>query len=191
MVVHIGVVVIAVGLAAATAFGHRGTVVLVQGQTGSFAGHSVEFVGTRIVRTPSHVSQEALLRIDGGAVFTPAISQFGTGTQAVGTPAIDSSVTSDVYLTINSIPDKGAAWTFGVVVQPLVMWLWVGGGLVVVGSVLSAVPGRRRRPTDPVSSPVVGAAPPVEPDAAESPSPVSDEAPAPAVREPVGAGDAP
>ena len=182
MIVHIGVVVIAIGLAAATAFGHRGTVVLSTGQSGSFAGHTVEFVGTRVVRTPSHVSQQALLRIDGGAVFTPAISQFGTGTQAVGTPAIDSSLTSDVYLTINSIPDRSGPWTFGVVVQPLVMWLWIGGALVVVGSVLSAVPGRRRRPTDPVSAPVAAAAPPLRPDPDE---------PLRAGREPVGAGDAP
>ena len=108
MVVHIGVVVIAVGLAAATAFGQRGDRgARPRGRPARFAGHTVEFVGTRVVRTPSHVSQQALLRVDGGAVFTPAISQFGTGTQAVGTPAIDSSVTSDVYLTINSIPAEG------------------------------------------------------------------------------------
>jgi cytochrome c-type biogenesis protein CcmF len=81
----------------------------------------------------------------------------------VGTPAIDSSWRDDVYLTIDSIPDKGTVWTFGVVVQPLVMWLWIGGGLVVVGSILSAIPGRRRRPTDPVSSPVIGIAAPVTP----------------------------
>ena len=43
--------------------------------------------------------------------------------------------------------------------QPLVMWLWVGAGLIGVGSVLSAIPGRRRRPTDPVSAPVVEVAP--------------------------------
>ena len=182
MVVHIGVVLIAVGLTAATAFGQRGTVVLARGETGTFAGHTVEFVGTRVVRTPSHVSQQALLRVDGGSVFTPAISQFGNGTQPVGTPAIDSSLSSDVYLTINSIPSKGGAWTFGVVVQPMVMWLWVGGVLIVVGSILSAVPGRRRRPTDPVSTPVAAAAPP-------APEPAPRE---PAVdREPVGAGEAP
>ncbi len=160
MIVHIGVVVLAVGLTAATAFGQRGTVVLAHGQTGTFAGHTVEFVGTRVIRTPSHVSQQALLRVDGGAVFTPAISQFGTGTTPVGSPAVDSTITSDVYLTINSVPDRGGAWTFGVVVQPMVMWLWIGGTLIVIGSVLSAIPGRRRRPTDPVSAPVAGAAPP-------------------------------
>jgi cytochrome c-type biogenesis protein CcmF len=182
MVVHIGVVLIAVGLAAATAFGQRGTLVLAHGETGTFAGHTVEFVGTRVVRTPSQLSQQALLRVDGGSVFTPAISQFGTGTQAVGTPAIDSSVTSDVYLTINSIPTKAGAWTFGVVVQPLVMWLWAGGVLIVVGSILSAVPGRRRRPTDPVSTPAGASAPPVDPE--PDPAPLTE-------REPVGAGEAP
>jgi cytochrome c-type biogenesis protein CcmF len=48
----------------------------------------------------------------------------------------------------------------GVVVQPLVSWLWVGGGILVLGSLLAAVPGRRRRPTDPVSAlvPVVSEA---------------------------------
>ena len=142
MIVHIGVVFLAVGLTVVTAFGQRGTLALAQGQTGTFAGQSVEFVGTRVARTPSHISQQALLRIDGGAAFTPAISQLGTGTQAVGTPAIDSSLTSDVYLTINSIPGRVGPWTFGGAVQPLVMWLWIGGALIVVGSVLS------RRPDD-------------------------------------------
>jgi cytochrome c-type biogenesis protein CcmF len=156
MVVHIGVVVIAVGLAAATAFGHHGEVHLGPGQTTTVNGHTIEFVGTRTVTSPSHSEFKAGLRVDGGAVFYPAISQFGAGTSPVGTPAIDSSVLDDVYLTIDSIPSKGTVWTFGVVVQPLVVWLWLGGGLIVVGSVLAAVPGRRRRPTDPVSAPMAG-----------------------------------
>jgi cytochrome c-type biogenesis protein CcmF len=158
MVVHIGIVVLAVGMTGATAFGQRGTVQLARGESGAVAGHTVRFEGTRVVHTPSHVSRQAVLIVDGGGPFTPAITQFGAGTQPVGTPAVDSSWRSDVYLTINSIPDRGGAWTFGVVVQPLVMWLWIGGALVVVGSILAAVPGRRRRPTDPVSAPVEVAA---------------------------------
>ena len=157
MVVHIGVVVIAVGLAAATSFLHRGELHLSKGQSANFAGHTVTFVGTRQVNSPSRSAFEAVLRVDQGS-FSPAISQFGTGTQTVGTPAIDSSWRDDLYLTIDSIPDTGNVWTFGAVEQPLVMWLWIGAGLIGVGSVLSAIPGRRRRPTDPVSRPVVGVA---------------------------------
>ena len=148
-------------------------------------------MGTRTITTPSHRTAQAVLRVDGGGVFTPGISQFGTGTRPVGTPAIDSSLTSDVYLTINSIPDRGGIWTFGVVVQPMVMWLWIGGALIIVGSVLSAVPGRRRRPTDPVSAPVAwsapGAAPARDGDGPHTP----DLAEAPPRREPVRAGEGP
>ena len=151
MIVHIGVVLIAVAIAAATAFASRGQIELSPGQTTTFDGHTVEFLGTRTVTTSSHSALEAVLRVDGRGIFTPAISQFGSGTTPVGTPSIDSSIRDDVYLTINSVPATGTVWTFGVVVQPLVIWIWIGGGLVVVGSVLSAVPGRRRRPTDPVS----------------------------------------
>jgi hypothetical protein len=39
-------------------------------------------------------------------------------------------------------------------VLPLPMWLWIGGGLLLVGTLLSAFPGQRRRPTDPVSAPI-------------------------------------
>ena len=160
MVVHIGVVVIAVGLAAATSFLHRSELHLARGQTATFAGHTVEFEGTRVVTSPSHSSFQAALRIDGDGRFYPAVSQFGTGTTTVGTPAIDSSWKDDLYLTIASIPNKGTVWTFGAVEQPLVMWLWIGAGLVGFGSVLSAIPGRRRRPTDPVSTPVFDPVPP-------------------------------
>jgi cytochrome c-type biogenesis protein CcmF len=32
------------------------------------------------------------------------------------------------------------------------VWLWIGGALMAVGTVLAAWPGRRRRPTEPVSA---------------------------------------
>jgi len=160
MVVHIGVVVVAIGLAAATSYLHRGQLHLATGQAGSFSGHTVEFLGTRVVSSPSHSSYQAVLRVDGGGLFYPAVSQFGAGSATVGTPAIDSSWTNDLYLSIATNP-KGAVWAFGVVEQPLVMWLWVGAGIIGFGSVLSAIPGRRRRPTDPVSAPAVEVAPPV------------------------------
>jgi hypothetical protein len=73
----------------------------------------------------------------------------------VGTPAIDSNIVHDVYLTIDSLPAaSGGPVGIGVIVQPLVVWLWVGGAILVFGSLLALVPGRRRRPTDPVSAPI-------------------------------------
>ena len=50
------------------------------------------------------------------------------------------------------VPKDGR--TIGVIVQPLIAWLWIGGGLMGLGTFLAAWPGRRRRPTSPSSAPV-------------------------------------
>jgi cytochrome c-type biogenesis protein CcmF len=155
MVVHLGVVVIAVALAAATSFGHRSEVTLRPGQVAMSDGHRITFEGLTQVRSPARTATEALVLVDGRGPLLPAVSQFGQNTEAVGTPAIDSSLVDDVYLTVDALPAKaGGPVTIGVTVQPLVVWLWGGGLLLVVGSALAAVPGKRRRPTDPVSAPV-------------------------------------
>ena len=52
MVVHLGVVVIAVALAAATSFGHRSEVTLRPGQVVSSDGHRITFVGLAQVSHP-------------------------------------------------------------------------------------------------------------------------------------------
>jgi cytochrome c-type biogenesis protein CcmF len=81
----------------------------------------------------------------------------------VPTPSVRSGPTGDVYLTLEGTPQAGdTAARIKVAIKPLAMWLWVGGALMALGTVLAAFPGRRRRrPTDPVSAPIAtGSAPP-------------------------------
>ena len=62
--------------------------------------------------------------------------------------------------------------TIRVFVKPLVVWLWIGGGIMAIGTLLAAFPGsRRRRPTDPVSAPAVpsGARKLTAPDSPDTP----------------------
>ncbi|HUD18368.1 MAG TPA: cytochrome c-type biogenesis CcmF C-terminal domain-containing protein, partial [Acidimicrobiales bacterium] len=167
MVVHLGVVVFAVGLVAATSFIQRTELALPLGTVVHFDGHTFVYEGTRTVNTAQRRATEAAIKVDGGGLFFPAVSQYGgANSEVVGTPAIDSSVFGDVYLTFDSIggtgPASGAqlipdlpanAIGAGVVVEPLVAWLWAGGLLIGVGGLLALLPGGRRRPTDPVSGP--------------------------------------
>jgi len=52
---------------------------------------------------------------------------------------------------INNLPRGSVA--IGVVIEPLVAWLWAGGLLIGLGGLLALVPGTRRRATDPASAP--------------------------------------
>jgi cytochrome c-type biogenesis protein CcmF len=47
--------------------------------------------------------------------------------------------------------DSGEA-RIKVFIKPLVMWMWIGGGMMALGTLLALFPGRRRRPTDAVSA---------------------------------------
>jgi cytochrome c-type biogenesis protein CcmF len=161
MIVHIGVVLIAVAFAASHAYGHSREFRLVPGQSARVSGHQVTYLGSSTVRDANKTSVRARVRVDGGKVYAPAVHQFPFATQAIGSPSVKSSLHDDVYLTLVAPPDQaGGSAVIGVIVQPLIIWLWIGGGVIAVGTLLAAWPGRRRRPTAPVSAPVeVEAAP--------------------------------
>ena len=154
MVVHIGVVVVAVAFAASSSYGHRGEFRLKQGGSATLAGHTVTYLGSRTVQYPNKRTVVADVRVDGGRIYRPALHQFPFATQAIGTPSIRTTPTEDVYLTLVSAPrTAGAPAVIAVIVQPLVMWLWTGGAIMVIGTFMAVAPGRRRRPTDPASAP--------------------------------------
>jgi cytochrome c-type biogenesis protein CcmF len=78
--------------------------------------------------------------------------------QNVGTPSVKSSWSKDIYLTLEPpVKPTSDEAKIKVFIKPMMTWMWAGGILMAIGTVLSAFPGRRRRPTDPVSAPVPGA----------------------------------
>jgi cytochrome c-type biogenesis protein CcmF len=144
MIVHLGVVIVAVALSAASSYGQRTQLVLKPGQAVSYDGHVFTYVGTKQFSLPNKSGEIATVLVD-GAPFHPAISVF-PGSEGVGTPAVDSSVSEDTYLTLADVDlsPHGPA-TIDIVIQPLVMWLWVGGAITAFGAALAAIPSRRRR----------------------------------------------
>jgi cytochrome c-type biogenesis protein CcmF len=132
-------------------------------------------LGFRTVNEPSRKADQVLVKVDGGGVFAPAVTSFGGALATVGTPAIDSGFLGDIYLTFDAVGGQGAtsgnqaipnlpagSVAIGVVIEPLLAWLWAGGLLIGLGGLLALVPGSRRRATEPASAPaalVVDASP--------------------------------
>ncbi|HEX2039614.1 MAG TPA: cytochrome c-type biogenesis CcmF C-terminal domain-containing protein, partial [Acidimicrobiales bacterium] len=141
MVVHLGVVVIAVAFAAAQSYGHRAEFRLSPGESAELAGHRVTYLGSETRRYANRTAVEARVRVDGGRVFRPALNQFPFATQAIGTPSVRVGPLEDVYLTLISPATRPEGEVvLAVVVQPLVVWLWVGGGLMAVGTLFATLP---------------------------------------------------
>lgn len=146
MIVHLGVVMIAVAFAASHCFAHQASLTLMPGQTAAVDGHTFTYLGTREAAYSTHTALEAVVKVDHGRVYTPAISNYPFASEAIGTPSVKSSINEDIYLTFPSTPSTpdGAA-VIGVIIEPLVSWIWAGGAVILGGTFLAAWPGRRRR----------------------------------------------
>ncbi|HEY8546439.1 MAG TPA: cytochrome c-type biogenesis CcmF C-terminal domain-containing protein, partial [Acidimicrobiales bacterium] len=166
MVVHLGVVLVGVAIAASSSYDTERELRLAEGESATVAGHTVEYQGRRTVEKQNKTSEQALVALDGDR-HTPSLDLFPGGSAAIGTPSIATSPTEDVYLSLVDLPsgtDGEDEVVIRVIVQPMVVWLWIGGGVMALGTALAAFPGRRRRdPLQAASAPVPGvtAAPPV------------------------------
>ena len=146
LVAHLGVAIVAVALATSTAFGTRGEIKLTPFGTAYFHGHRFTYDGVATKVTPARTSLLASITIDGSGPYHPAISQFGTNTQVVGTPSVKVGLTEDVFVTLDSPPQTAAGPVLiGVVVEPLVSWLWIGGAVMGLGGGLGVAAALRRR----------------------------------------------
>jgi cytochrome c-type biogenesis protein CcmF len=104
----------------------------------------VTYIDQRVEQSTQKTTIKARLHIDGVGDFSPAISTYPNFTGGIGTPSIHTNPLRDWYVTLVSSPTSGRI-TIAVQVGALVMWLWIGGLIMVLGTALALVPTRRRK----------------------------------------------
>jgi cytochrome c-type biogenesis protein CcmF len=138
LVVHIGVVLIAIALAASTTFSTRREVRLSRGESAAVGDYTVTYLGAEETRTAQNSAVKARVRITRGdsdlGVYEPAIKIFSGTTDGIGTPSVRTGILRDVYLTLISSPNERGRVTIGVAINPMVEWLWIGGGVMALGT---------------------------------------------------------
>jgi cytochrome c-type biogenesis protein CcmF len=144
-VVHVGIAVVALGIATSQAATVEAEATLAPGGSLVVAGREVVFEGLRDVDEPQRQAVVADLRI-GDTVLTPALTYYPNATQPIGTPGIAAGPDQDVYAILAAYDARGRAWaTIQIRVIPLVSWLWAGGAIVGVGAVIAGLPAPRPR----------------------------------------------
>jgi cytochrome c-type biogenesis protein CcmF len=154
MIVHLGVVVLVVGYIASTTFQSSREVRFVPGDKITIEGHTLEYLNSSSSVNDRFTSVTAHIRVDGAKEYAPSLRQFPNNAQAIGTPSVRTTLIDDVYLSLLTAPAGGDVVNVRVIIEPLAVWMWLGGGLMAFGAALAAWPGRRRDPLEPVSAPV-------------------------------------
>ncbi len=147
-VVHLGVVSIIVAIACQGAFSSQGDLALRTGQTGEVAGYQFTNDGGTRSKDDHKMSVGVKLGVSEGgnrfATLEPGVDVFLAQQQRSSEVAVDSSPFRDVYVVLVGLTPDGLA-RISVFVNPMMMWIWIGGVIMVVGSLIAVWPSRRPR----------------------------------------------
>lgn len=134
---HVGILVIAIGVAGSQ-FGQVQTqVTLRPGQSVTLAGYHLTYLSRSTVRDGDHLVTTAVLRRPGGRLVEPQLLVYPSlGGSEEPRADIQSSATDDLYVVLDGTTQGGGA-AITVYVNPLVTWIWVGGGIMILGVVLN------------------------------------------------------
>jgi cytochrome c-type biogenesis protein CcmF len=165
-IVHIGVVLVFIGIAGAL-FVEERSVRLGPGQSTEVGPFDVVYRGTDLERGPNYVATIANLTIteNGGRAWRmrPERRFYPSGEEQTTTEvAIWSRMFEDVYAILESFDPRSGAADLTLIVNPMVRWLWLGGGVMVAGLLIalsSPRPGARRRKGIRRAAETVGAEP--------------------------------
>ncbi len=148
MIVHLGVVVTALGVMAASAYRVDEQVRIDFGASATFQGYTLTAADRFMERSPQRISAGAVVEVreDGRLLRTlrPRTNLFPGQQQQVPTPAVLYRPTHDLYLSVASTVGPDSEFVvLRVVRSPLVVWIWVGGLIMVLGTAYALTPGRR------------------------------------------------
>ena len=152
-IAHVGVAILAMGIAISANQGVESQLTLEPGQTAEFAGHELTYVTDFSRQEPNRSVLGARVEVRRQskvvAVLEPSLNQYARSNQPVASPAVDTSLRGDLYLSLTSI--GGDRISLDVFWFPFVWLIWFGGLLAAAGGLYprmvrkrSAVPAQAR-----------------------------------------------
>ena len=160
--VHLGVLVMAIGVAVSSGLATDLTVTLAPGESATIAGYEVTHQrlvveplasDARVIESRAEVAYEGR---QSGTLAT-ALRDYPNSPTAIATPAVRTSLAEDLYVTLLAYDTSTQAVTLHLFVNPLVVWIWIGGAIVGIGAAFAIWPERRARHAivaEPAAAPV-------------------------------------
>ena len=148
MIVHFGVVIIALGVAGSSGYRVDTQLKLTFGEPVSFQGYELTAMRPYTENLAHRSSQGAVIEVSQNGRrledLRPRINRFTNAEQTVTTPGVLYLPFEDVYLNLASIDESGDFIVVRAVRSPLITWIWLGGLVLVIGTAYALLPPRQR-----------------------------------------------
>jgi len=147
-VVHTGVVIIVCAIAVSSTMQVSREMTLAVGESAQVGRYTLTFLRAEDLVEPHRRSTVARIAVSRGdrdvGVLSPRMNQYENQREPIGTPAVRSFLTEDLYLSVMNIDAAGGRLGLLALVNPMVAWIWAATGIMAVGGLVALVPFRRR-----------------------------------------------
>jgi len=147
-VIHLGVVFMAIGIIGISLFQTETQGTITQGQSLTLSGYTMTFKdlaefdtadGRMVTRAVVDVSKDGKIL----AELHPRRDYYIESQQPMTIPGVRSTIEDDFYvLLVDWQPISSAGATFKIYHNPLVNWLWFGGFIFILGTLIAAWPDK-------------------------------------------------
>lgn len=136
-IVHIGLLMIAVAITLSGSYQKELQQTLNAGEKMTFGNYRIEFLKMMGEEKPHRFEVFAVTNIyDGDRLkghLLPKMNYYPRQREPVGTPAVRSTLTHDLYLTLVAFDHIGKSATIKAIHTPAVSWIWGGGAVMIFG----------------------------------------------------------
>jgi len=150
-IVHLGIILMAIGIIASQAYDVEKEVTLSVGDSAQIKGYTLVYRGLDVFPTQDREVVSATLDVyDAGqrklAVLNPA-KTFQEGSEnPVSEVAIRTTLAEDLYTILAGWENGQASFKF--IINPLVVWIWLGSVVLILGTVIAFWPDAREAKRD-------------------------------------------
>ncbi|MGH2374537.1 MAG: heme lyase CcmF/NrfE family subunit [bacterium] len=146
-VIHLGVLMMVVGITASSAFSRQVEVTLAPGDTLQIGRYELTLRALVPYRDSTRAGVAARVAVsnaghDLGEIRSAEMTHLASQ-QPLRLVGIRSTVRDDLYIILASVADGKAR--IQVLLNPLVLWIWIGAGVITLGTLVAVLPELRRR----------------------------------------------
>src|SRR5262244_1202674 len=144
-IIHFGVVLIFLGITGSSAYQIEQDLSLHPGASAAVGTYTLQYAQLSSVLQPTYEGMIATIQVSrhGRRLTTlyPEKRLYFVQNQPTTEVALRTSLFDDLYIILAGFEPSGIA-TFKVFVNPLVLWLWIGGLVIVMGTMIALWPAR-------------------------------------------------
>jgi cytochrome c-type biogenesis protein CcmF len=147
LIVHLGVVIAIIGIAVSSLYKVEREATLKPGERLEISPYTIEFKDLKAGEQPTHILVWANLVVFKGGKLIAELrpGQRFYPNQQSPFASVDARYrwNEDLYTILSTFERDGSSATIKAMINPMIAWIWIGGGVILLGVLVAVLPERR------------------------------------------------